>query len=272
MSAPPSKAAPSAWFVPAGVLIGFAGALCGVGGGIFAGPLLHSVCGLSLKRSAATALLVVLATTVTSSVSELFQPHSELALQVALPLALGALLGAQLGFAVTERVDERVLKWAFTGLLLLAGLRVLFFTHGLVAETPVGPSATVAIALAIGVAGGFLTPLGVAGGVFMVPALFLSLHSLGFNGARACALFAGAVGALRSLWLHARSGNVEFALGWPLALGSLLGAIGGVAAAYDPDLAHAGRVLLGLVLLAQAVKFARDLWTTPAAGAQPPSG
>ena len=247
------------WHVPAGFVIGFAGALCGVGGGIFAGPLLHGVHRLALRRAAATALLVVLATTLTSSVAEFVRPDSELVLAVALPLALGALLGAQLGFAVTAKVDERALKWAFSALLFLAGLRVLFFSTAVAGGTPLGAPATMALSLGIGIAGGFLTPLGIAGGVFMVPALFLSLHSLGFNGARACALAAGAVGATRALVLHARAGNVSYALGWPLALGSLIGAIGGVIAAHDPYLSHGGRILLGIVLLAQALRFVQEL-------------
>ena len=246
------------WFVPAGFAIGFAGALCGVGGGIFAGPLLHVTRGLTLRRSAATALCVVLSTTLTSSVAEVLRPDSQLSLAVALPLALGSLLGAGFGFTVSQRVDERGLKLAFAVILGLAGLRILFFTTAL-GGASFGSAGTVAVALAIGVAGGFLTPLGIAGGAFMVPALFLCLHSLGFNGARACALAAGAVGATRSFVLHARAGNVAYSLGWPLALGALVGAWGGVIAAHDPVLSHGGRILLGIVLLAQSARFLLEL-------------
>jgi len=257
VNAEPAERAPL-WFVPAGFVIGFAGALCGVGGGIFATPLLHAR-GSSLRRSAATALLVVLSTTLTSSVVEYLRPDSRLDFSVAIPLAAGALLGAGLGFAASQKVDERALKWAFSTLLFLGGLRVLLFTSAL-GGAHFGEVATVAIALAIGVAGGFLTPLGIAGGVFMVPALFLCLHPLGFNGARACALAAGAVGATRSFVLHRRAGNVEYGLGWPLALGAMVGAWGGVMAAHDPVLSNGGRILLGLVLIAQAARFVWELW------------
>jgi hypothetical protein len=255
--APGARAVPL-WFVPAGFLIGFAGALCGIGGGIFAGPLLHAA-GLPLRRAAATALLVVLATTLTSSVVEYLRPVSGLVPEVAWPLAVGALLGAELGFRIAQRADERALKAFFAGLLALGGVRVLCFSQALGGGVAASASTTALIALAIGLAGGALTPLGIAGGVFMVPALFLSLGTIDFVHARACALAAGAVGAVRSLTLHARAGNVTYALGWPLALGSLLGAVGGVQAAHDPDLAHWGRILLGCVLLAQALRFALDL-------------
>lgn len=254
-----SSEKPALWFVPAGLAIGFAGALCGIGGGIFAGPLLHAVRRVPLGRAAATAIPVILATTLASTGAELFRPDSELRAAIVLPLALGALFGAQLGFAASKRVDERSLKRLFALVLAVAGLRLLFFSSTLSSLAELGPTANAAASLLIGAAGGFLTPLlGVAGGVVMVPALFLLLGQP-FGVARASALAAGAVSALRSLWLHARARNVSFLLGLPLAAGALVGAVGGVVAAHDPTLARAGRVLLAGVLLAQAGKFLVEL-------------
>lgn len=254
---PSAHEKPAPWFVPAGLVIGFAGALCGIGGGIFVGPILHGVRKVPLKRAAATAILVILATTLAATAAELFRADSELRWPIVLPLAAGALLGTQLGFAASQRVDERGLKAFFALILFLAGLRLFFFSSALT-----GTSVRVAqgaASLAIGFAGGFLTPLlGIAGGVLMVPAVFLLLGQP-FGVARACALAAGAVAALRSLWLHGRAGNVSYALGLPLAAGALLGALGGVLAAHHPTLAHGGRILLASVLLVQSVRFVLDL-------------
>jgi hypothetical protein len=242
-------------------VIGFAGALCGIGGGIFAGPLLHTVRKVPLKRAAATAILVILATTLAATVAELFRADSELRWSIVVPLAAGALLGAQLGFATARRIDERKLKGIFALLLLLAGLRLLVFTSTLAGASP--PAALGIAALAIGMAGGFLTPLlGIAGGVLIVPAVFLLLGQP-FGVARASALAAGAVAALRSLWLHGRAGNVSYALGAPLAAGALLGALGGVVAAHHPTLAQGGRILLAGVLLVQAARFVIELRRRP---------
>ena len=261
MSAPAAPAErPPRWFVLAGAAIGFAGALCGIGGGIFAGPLLHATRGLALKRATATALLVVLTTTFASTATEIARGDSALVWPVVVPLAAGALVGTQLGFAASRRIDERALKALFAAILSVAGVRVLFFGSAVGGGFAPGALASAAIALGIGLCGGFLTPLiGIAGGVVMVPALFLTLGSLGFGGARACALAAGAVAAVRSLWLHARAGTVSFALGTPLALGALFGAFVGAAGAHQPELASAGRILLGGVLLAQAARFAFEL-------------
>jgi len=264
---PPGTRPAPAWFAPAGVVIGFAGALCGIGGGIFAGPLLHGVSKLPLRQATATAILVVLATTLASTTAEVLRGDSVLDWPVVVPLALGALAGAQLGFAVARRIDERALKRFFALVLLVAGVRVLVFTGALGGGAEVAPAGAAAIALAIGLGGGFLTPLlGIAGGVLMVPALFLTLGQLGFGGARACALAAGAVAALRSLWLHVRARNVVPAPGLPLAVGALFGAAAGGVAAHVPVLSHAGRVLLGIVLLVQGCRFLLELRRSRSAG------
>jgi hypothetical protein len=259
-SVPGPDEQPARWFVVAGLLIGFAGALCGIGGGIFAGPLLHAVRKLPLRRAAATAILVILGTTTASTTAEFLRGDSQLVWSVVWPLAGGALLGAELGFRLSKRIDERALKQLFAVVLILAGLRVLFFTQGLVGAERLDARLELALAFAIGLAGGSLTPLlGIAGGVVMVPALFLALGELGFGGARACALAAGAVSALRSLWLHARAGNISYSLGLPLAAGALLGALVGVEAAHLEALAFFGRLLLGFILLGQGARFAREL-------------
>ena len=51
----------------AGSLIGFLGSMCGVGGGLFAIPLLHYGLGIELRRAGATARCRVFATAGLSS-------------------------------------------------------------------------------------------------------------------------------------------------------------------------------------------------------------
>ena len=81
----------------AGAAIAFIGALCGIGGGLFAVPMLHYLFKLDLRASVATALCLVAATAYSSTLTEVFREDSFLELTVG-PLAVGALLGAQLGF------------------------------------------------------------------------------------------------------------------------------------------------------------------------------
>ncbi|MAB79122.1 MAG: hypothetical protein CMJ89_07185 [Planctomycetes bacterium] len=252
------------WFFPVGIFIGWIGTLCGIGGGLFAGPLLHLVQGQALKRAAATALCLVFATTSASTVTEALQENSLLSWRLILPLVAGVLAGAQAGFFFAQRLSERRLKMVFVFVMFFAGLRILF-PSAASAELGEGVSSfgvrTVLAALCSGFGGGFVSPiLGVGGGLLMVPGLFFAIDGLSFTTARATSLAGGMVGSFRSIWLHARAGNIAFALGIPLALGALIGASVGVfAARYDPFV-QLGKNLLGVLLVAQSIRLARQTW------------
>lgn len=246
------------WFAPVGFLIGAGGALCGIGGGLFAGPLLYHARRLVLRRATATALMTVLGTTLAATFVEFERPDSHLDGPVVLALALGALVGSQTGFRVAQRLPERLLRRAFAVVLAVAALRLLLSSSATGGGFVHDRGGRELASFLIGVTGGFLTPiLGIGGGIVMVPGLFLVVGGLGFGGARACSLAAGAVGAVRSLWLHARAGNLDVRGGVPLAVGAGLGAWLGVGLAHHPGFAAWGRLLLGGLLLYQATRFAR---------------
>ena len=246
-----------------GLPIGFAGSLCGIGGGLFAGPLLIYLFGFELRRATGTALVLVFGTTAAATATETFLADSALRWGVVGALILGVLLGAQLGFAFSERVPERVLRAIFAVALLAASVRVLS------APTAAPDAGQAALALGapdlvwsglVGLAGGFLAPvLGVGGGLVMVPGLFLGVGGLGFDGARACSLAAGALGAARSLALKSKAGRVSWRHGIPLGAGALAGAVAGVVLLdREERLLEAGRIVLGLLLAVVALRFARD--------------
>jgi len=252
---------PTPGLAVAGFAIAFVASWCGIGGGLFAAPLLHYGFGVELRRSVATGLVLVVATAFASTAAQLARPEPLLELVPVLSLAGGTLIGAQLGFAFAERVPLRTLRLFFVVVLALAGTRLLAAgapSDGLALEPGSVPAALVAVA--IGVAGGFLSPLlGVGGGLVMVPALFLTLPGLGFDGARASGLAAGVIAGGRSLALHARAGRVDWLRGRWLGAGALAGAASGVAALERMGDAQPGRVVLGALLWLVALRFLADL-------------
>jgi hypothetical protein len=268
-----SGALASPWLVPLGALIAFAGSVCGIGGGLFAVPLLHYGFRVALRRAVATALALVLATTLASTVAESLQHSSSLHWPLIGALVVGVLIGAQLGFYASERLDSRALRKVFVVVLFAVGTRIVLAPEGNGAGPgelagAVGP-AELAIAFAVGLGGGFLAPLlGVGGGLLMVPGLYLGIPWLGFPGARACSLAAAAFAAARSLFLHARAGRVERTPALLLAAGALIGAYVGVAFVHVPSLRGIGRIPLGLILWAVAVRFLLDLRRATDGGAQ----
>lgn len=250
-----------AWLAIAGVAIGFLGCLCGIGGGLFAVPILHYLVKIPLKQAVATGLVLVVATTSASTGTEAFQEDPDLVWPAIAALVVGVLLGAQLGFRVSERINVRVLRWFFVFFLSLAGWRVWAGGGG-----EVVPDAELIlhwsfypVAFLVGIGGGFVAPLlGVGGGLLMVPGLYLALPAIGFPGARACALAAGVVGSIRSLRLHARAGRVHWIPGLTLGIGALFGATAGVFFLRIEGFAEVGRPILAVVLWFVAGRFLVD--------------
>jgi uncharacterized membrane protein YfcA len=251
------------WLLAVGLPIGFLGSLAGIGGGLFAGPLLHFFFRFDLRRATGTALVLVLATTLAATATEALQTDSALQPKIVGVLALGILAGATLGFSFSERVPERALRAIFTVVLLVAGVRVFLFGAstgaGLAGFEPDGVQ-WLTIAL-VGLGGGFAAPvLGVGGGLVMVPGLFIGLQGLGFDAARACSLAGGCLASLISLALKHRAGRVSWPHGSLLATGALLGAAAGVLAKQtSPNLLELGRIALALVLVFVSLRFARSL-------------
>jgi uncharacterized membrane protein YfcA len=260
-----------AWLVLAGLAIGFLGSWCGIGGGLFAVPLLHFVRKLELRAAVATALVLVLATSTAATAAEALSPEPRLVWPIIAALLPGVLVGTQLGYRLSERLSARRLRLVFAVLLPLFGARiVLGGGDATVAGVAPASAADLAIAFVVGVLGGAVGPLlGVGGGLVMVPGLYLGTAAVGFAGARAASLAVGVIGAARGLWLHARAGRVRWRSGLLLGAGALFGAALGVVALRDPRATAWGRVFLGILLEVVAVRFALDAWRTRKASAPP---
>ena len=266
-SSPGSVPAPSApggartvWLVAMGAMVAFVSSNCGIGGGLFIVPFLHYAVGFPLELAVATSLVHVLAATSAATVAEALEPRSFLRLDLAAALAAGALLGAQLGYLLSRRIDTLTLRKIFVVVMFLAGLRMLFDPAvpkeaGETGFTILGA----AVVFAIGVGGGFISPLlGIGGGLFMVPALFALAPGVDFAAARACSMAASAVASARGAWLHSRAGSIDRRVGGWLAIGAVIGAVAAVYVFHLPGFVDMGRWVLAGVLWFVAGRFLWD--------------
>jgi uncharacterized membrane protein YfcA len=248
--------------VVCGALIASVSAMCGIGGGIFAVPVLHYVFGVPLKRAVATALCLVWFVAVSSTATELLHEQSALFGEVIALLVAGVLIGTQLGYEVAKRVPTRHLKGVFCVVLLLVGARILVGagSEGLPPADSITLDVPGALTVGcIGIVAGIVVPLlGVGGGLVVVPALLLGLPQVGWDGARATSLAAAVVSSSRGLWLYHQDEMVDWRTGAWFGVGAAAGAVAGVQLVHRPGGDDVGQVLLGVVLVFAAVRFGLD--------------
>lgn len=247
----------------AGFVIAVFAAICGIGGGLFVTPILHYGFKFDLRRSVATALALVAATTSSATVTESLHADGAINWFVVAAMLAGGLVGAELGFRLGKKLSARKLKFVFVFVLIGVAIRIFTVKTGSGGDVS-GPLELDAVRLfivaLIGMAAAFTAPLlGIGGGMISVPALFLGLPEIGYLGARACAMALGSVASLRSLWLYNREGLVQVQQAVWLGGGALIGAAVGVNLIHIEGADQWGQRLLASFLLLVAVRFAFDL-------------
>ncbi len=104
------------------------------------------------------------------------------------------------------------------------------------------------------IAGSITGLIGASGVMVIVPGLVM-LGSSTFD-AIGCSLFADALASLVVAWTYSRYGNLNLRQGWPIALGSILGAqLGSFISPNLPEMGVGGS--FGVLLLVSAAMFWR---------------
>jgi uncharacterized membrane protein YfcA len=101
---------------------GMLSALLGVGGGIVKVPLMHLVMGVPLKVATATSNLMIGVTAAASAVVYLVRGGIDP--YIAGPTAVGVFAGAMVGSRLASRIDVRILRLLFVGVLALTAAQM----------------------------------------------------------------------------------------------------------------------------------------------------
>jgi len=105
-------------------LIGFVCGLLGGGGGMICVPFLSYVLGLEDKQAHASAIFVILLSSITSSI--LYIIHGYISLNVNLFVGIGVVLGGIIGAFLLKKVSNKLLDFVFCVIMLIAGLKLVF--------------------------------------------------------------------------------------------------------------------------------------------------
>lgn len=268
MSADALTRGQKAMLVALGALIGAYSTLCGIGGGVFAVPLLHYVYRMPLRLAVANSLVLVAASTSCATLLEFLHPHSSLNGYIAGVLIASSFLGTQLGYRAAQKLDVRKLKLVFCVLLVAVATQVLFN------PTAPGSSATPASAVAptshewttiviVGLASGFVAPmLGIGGGLVAVPGLSYGVPALGYLGARACSMAMSMFTSWQSVYLYNREGSLQSTTSLWLAAGALAGAAIGIQLVHVDAVTSVAHAFVSFALYFAAARFAWDLALT----------
>jgi uncharacterized membrane protein YfcA len=238
----------------AGAVVGLLGGLMGIGGGLFAIPLLGVIYGLDQQHAQGTSLVMVVPNVAIGLWS--YAKKGKLDLRIALALALTAAPVTFLGAHFATHVPSAPLRIAFAFFILaVAGIMTY---NGLAPARAAGrppqrvypwPAAMIVGAVGGGVSGAF----GVGGAVFAIPLLSF-LFALTQAVAQGYGLALVAPGTLVGISAYALAGDIDWAIGIPLALGGLFTVPYGVRLAHRlPDrtlrLAFAGLMVISAIAL-----------------------
>ena len=107
-----------------GVAVGFINGFFGGGGGMIVVPLLIFLLGLEEKKAHATAILVILPLSITSSIIYITKDGFEF-LNLGLT-TIGVILGGVFGSLILKKINNTVLRFVFAGIMVVAGIKMMF--------------------------------------------------------------------------------------------------------------------------------------------------
>ncbi|MDP9482732.1 MAG: sulfite exporter TauE/SafE family protein [Chloroflexota bacterium] len=105
------------WGIVGSLFAGLVSAILGIGGGVVKVPVMHLVMGVPLRVATATSNLMIGITAAASAIIYLLRGGIDV--YVAGPTAVGVFMGASIGSRTVHRIDVRILRFLFVGVLLV---------------------------------------------------------------------------------------------------------------------------------------------------------
>lgn len=213
-----------------GAIIGFAGGLFGVGGGMLAVPVL--ALGFGLEQQFAQGTTYVMAAPTTLIGLWHYYRHGSVDRRYAPGLAIAGCIAGYLGTLLALYLDAQLLRRVFSIFLLLLVAYMVISELPRFALKSKGALLDMRWSPAVGAFCGALTGFFTIGGAICATPLLTRLFGLVQQKAQGLAFAAIAPGALASMATYAYHDTIDWNLGIPLCLGALITMRAGVAVAH----------------------------------------
>lgn len=106
-----------------GAVIGLINGLFGGGGGMVVVPVLTKFFGFTQKEAQATAIFVILPISIASSI--IYITHNSINFAESWPVILSVVIGGAGGALLLNKLDNKVVRFIFIGLILFSGVMML---------------------------------------------------------------------------------------------------------------------------------------------------
>ena len=110
-------------FAMCSIVIGFINGFFGGGGGMLCVPMLEKIGSLPTKKAHATAIPIILPITIASAVVYIINGYF---VAKVFSVGIGVIVGGVLGALMLKKLPPIVLSIAFSVLMIIAGIRMLF--------------------------------------------------------------------------------------------------------------------------------------------------
>ena len=207
-------------FLALGAMFGFFGGLFGIGGGIVAIPILGIFFGLSEQLAQGTALVMVVPNALVGLWRYLTAVRIDWRLVAA--IAVAAFPVTLVASRIATLVPSRDLRLAFAFFTVALAIFMAWRTATLGQAQPRAALAWPFGALLGAMTGALSGLFTIGGAIFAVPVLS-GLFGLSQLAAQATALAFATPGVLLSLGVYAFAGDIDWAIGGPLAIGGVFG-------------------------------------------------
>ena len=213
-----------------GMAGGIVGGLFGIGGGVLLTPLVGMLYGLDQQVAQGTTLVTVVPNVLFAFWR--YRRRVGVDMRIAATLGLSALVATYPVARIATGLDPHDLRLAFAGFLLLLAAIIAWRTLSHTGEASRRPPLAWGWSAVLGLAGGVVSGLFGVGGAFIAPPVLTAFFGVRQIEAQGLALALVCPGTFVALATYAGAGQVDWALGLPLAIGGFAAIPLGVAAAY----------------------------------------